>query len=298
MQLIRHHPGPPLSRYIDSFWWSERAMPQAYSEHMLPSGNAHLLFALHETPILCCPAGSEKPIAWSGSIVHGPQSSYYVAGPKPTGGIVGVSFRPGGAGAMLGVASAELAHRHIMLESIWGARGVDLHHRLMSAADPIAIFRILEQSLSSRIHRRLVMHPAVAHALASCPAQGSSFARVADLQRASGYSPRHFIALFRAATGMNPKQYYRIQRFNSAVRSLASGDGQSLSDISAAAGYSDQAHLSREFREFAGVAPTLYRPGDIDRPFHHRTAVQPARSAGKKSSRHAPLVDLQSIHEP
>jgi len=272
MQMHRHRPAPPLDRYIGCFWWSHRDMPQDDSEHMLPSGGAQLLFALHDTPILC--GSAETSSAWSGSVVHGPQSTYYVAGPKPKGGMVGVSFRPGAAGLVLGVPMAELLDRHVALDSIWGRRGVDLRHRLISAGDPRAMFRILEQNLSARIHRPLLIHPAVAHVLASRPADASP-TRIAEVQRASGYSPRHFIALFRSAIGLGPKHYYRIRRFNFTVRSMATGGGQCLADIAAAAGYSDQAHLTREFREFAGVAPTRYRPSDADRPLHHRAAAQP-----------------------
>jgi AraC-like DNA-binding protein len=119
------------------------------------------------------------------------------------------------------------------------------------------------------------MHPAVAHALAPRAANVPSRERVADVQRASGYSPRHFIALFRSAVGLNPKHYYRIRRFNFAVRTLAAGDGQGFGDIAAAAGYSDQAHLTREFREFTGITPTKYRPSAVDRPLHHRVAAEP-----------------------
>jgi AraC-like DNA-binding protein len=275
MELIRYRPAPPLDSYIECLWWSHRDEPQDHCEHMLPSGGAQLIFALHETPILCGPSACGKAITWSGSIVHGSQSSYYVAGPKPKGSCVGVSFRPSAAGALIGASMTELADRHVALDAIWGTRGVDLHHRLMSAAEPKEVFRILEQNLSARIHRPLLIHPAVAQALASRPAP----VRVADPQRASGYSPRHFIALFRSAVGLNPKHYYRIRRFNSAVRRMAAGDGQGFGDIAAAAGYSDQAHLTREFREFAGVTPAKYRPGGLDRPLHHRAAAgsDPAR---------------------
>lgn len=279
MGLVRYYPAPPLDNYVECLWWSHRDEPQHHSEHMLPSGGAQLVFALHETPILCLPSSEQSPIAWSGSIVHGPQSSYYVAGPKPKGGAVGASFRPGAAGAVLGVSMEELTDRHVALDAFWGTRSVDLHHRLMAAAEPNEVFRILEQSLSARIRRPFLIHPAVAHALALRPADASSLTRVADVQRTSGYSPRHFIGLFRAAVGLNPKHYYRIQRFNSAARNIAAGERQGLSHIAAAAGYSDQAHLTREFREFAGVPPTRYRPSGVDRPLHHRAAAEtdPAR---------------------
>lgn len=270
MQLLRHRPAPPLDRYIECFWWSHRTAPQGYDEHMLPSGSAQLLFALHETPLSCRPADSEDSIMWSGSIVHGPQSSYYIAGPKPRGGVVGVSFRPGAAGTLLGASMTELTDQHVALEAIWGTRGVELHHRLLSAAGPSAMFQILEQSLTARLHRPLLINPAVAHALTLRHADGSLPARVTDIQRASGYSPRHFIALFRSAVGLHPKHYYRIQRFNSALR-LMTASGQGLAGVAAASGYSDQAHLTREFREFAGIPPSQYRPSGVDRPLHHRT---------------------------
>ncbi|HEY0749145.1 MAG TPA: helix-turn-helix domain-containing protein [Steroidobacteraceae bacterium] len=280
MQLMRYRPAPPLDRFIECFWWSHRDEPQEHSEHMLPSGAAQLLFALHKTPILCRPSAFGNSMSWSGSIVHGPQSSYYVSGAKPKGDAVGVSFRPGAAGAVLGVPMAELADSHVPLDAIWGAQGVDLQHRLLSAVEPKEIFRILEQSLSARIHRPLLIHPAIAHALASHPVDVSSPSRVAEVQRASGFSPRHFIALFHAAVGLNPKHYYRIRRFNCAVRSMAAGGGQGLGDIAAATGYSDQAHLTREIREFAGVAPTKYRPSGVDRPLHHRVTAGPDGNGG------------------
>jgi transcriptional regulator GlxA family with amidase domain len=135
----------------------------------------------------------------------------------------------------------------------------------------LSLFQILQQSLSARIRHPLFMHPAVAHALRACSPTWSP-ARVADVQRDVGYSPRHFIALFRAAVGLTPKHYYRVQRFNNVARRLASGSDRDLADIAAAVGYSDHAHLTREFRELSGVAPTQYRPGGADRILHHRAS--------------------------
>jgi AraC-like DNA-binding protein len=239
---------------------------------MLPSGRAQLIFALHETPIIWRAPASKTWTLWSRSIVHGPQSSFYIAGPKPKGVSVGVSFRPGAAGAVLGTSMEELADRHVELEAIWGSRSAGLHDGLMSALDPAGAFRILEQNLLARIHRPLLLHPAIAESL-SASSGSLSPASVSDLQRASGYSPKHFINLFRFAIGLNPKHYYRIRRFNSVVDAMATGKYLGLGDLAAVAGYSDQAHLTREFKEFAGVTPTKYQPSAGDRPLHHRAAA-------------------------
>jgi AraC-like DNA-binding protein len=281
MQLIRHRPAPPLDRYVECLWWSRRDEPQDYCERILPSGGVQLLFALHEMPIICWPGSlSTRRIDWSGGLVHGPQWNYYIAGPKPRGAVAGVAFRPGAAGAVLGLPMAELADHHVPLSMLWGKRGRELHERLMGARDSMDVFSILEHNLLADIQRRLLMHPAIAHVLSRC-SPGGPPARVAQVQRETGYSPRHFIALFRAAVGLTPKHYYRIQRFTGVLRALASADERDLAEIAAAGGFADQAHFTREFRELAGITPTQYVPGGVDRPLHHRETDL----RGKKLSR-------------
>jgi AraC-like DNA-binding protein len=280
MQLIRYRPAAPLDRYVQCFWWSRRDSPQEYCEHILPSGGVQLLFALHETPILCWPGAlSKRKFAWSGSLVHGPQWNYYMAGPKPRGAVAGVAFRPGAAAAVLGLPMEELADRHVSLSTLWGRRGQELHERLMAATDS-EVFGILEQSLRASIQQSLLMHSAVAQALSTFSATRSSV-RVTEVQRESGYSPKHFIMLFRAAVGLTPKHYCRIQRFNTVLRLLASPNKRDLAEIATSGGYADQAHFTREFRELAGTTPTQYLPGGPDGLMHHRATDR----SGKKSSR-------------
>ena len=45
-------------------------------------------------------------------------------------------------------------------------------------------------------------------------------------------------------------------RFQRAVAMLRSSAGEDLSAVALACGYSDQAHLSREVRDLAGLTPT------------------------------------------
>ncbi len=272
MPLIRHRPAAPLSHYVECLWWSRRDAAQDYWEHVLPSGRVQLVFTLHEQPLLCLPASSASPIRWSGSMVHGPQSGYYLAGPKPVGAVAGVAFRPGAAGAVLGLAAEALTDRHLSLEELWGARARNLREQLLAAPDPAAIFRLLEQSLSRRIQRPLLMHPAVAQALVHGAPWSPDW--TAQVRQASGYSPRHFIALFRGAVGLSPKHYQRIQRFNQVAQQLANAAGAGLADAAAGGGYADQAHFSREFRALAGVSPTHYRPRPGS-PLHHAAGPQP-----------------------
>lgn len=284
--LIRYCPAPPLEAAIECIWLSRRAGHSPDLEHMLPSGQAQLVITLHDSPIYWAEPGAKVEWhAWTRGVVHGPQSSYYRAGPKPSGVVLGASFRPGMAAAILGAPLPELLDRHVSIEELWGYRGLDLHERLAAIRDPREVCRALELELIARIHRPLLIHPAVAYALR--PGQSSpSPRRVDEIRKRSGYSPRHFIELFHSAVGLTPKHYYRVRRFSSALACMAQSTSHGdvkLADVAMAAGYSDQAHFSREFRELAGIAPSAYRPRAAGSEHHH--VVGSPSASSKKSSR-------------
>jgi AraC-like DNA-binding protein len=253
---------------------------------MLPSAAAQLIFALHDEPFSYRKNLSEATSAvWTHGVVHGPQCSYFVSGPKPSGAVAGVSFHAGAAGALLGVPTAELTDLHVSIDALWGARGRSMHERLMDAYEPMAVFKVVEQELMSRLKRPLLIHPAIAHALVD-PVQGWGFTRISAVQRQTGYSSKHFTALFRGAVGLTPKHYYRVKRFGAVVQALAGDHSSNLAELAASLGYSDQSHLTREFREFAGVTPTQYRPRAADSALHHVATARPSHDSrqGKNSS--------------
>jgi len=176
------------------------------------------------------------------------------------------------AGAILGIPVSDIRDAHVPLDALWGSQAVELNDKLASTATPSQLLRVLEQALIARIHRPLLIHPAVALTLCS-----SGFAdepvRIHNIQRQTGYSSRHFIELFRSAVGLTPKHYCRLRRFSSVLTQLA--DRQtSLAQVALSAGYADQAHLSREFRKLAGISPSAYRPRSRDSAHHHVLGVR------------------------
>jgi len=67
-------------------------------------------------------------------------------------------------------------------------------------------------------------------------------------------SRRTFERRFKAAVGLTPKMFERIQRFQRVFREFESG-GKWV-ETAIACGYYDQAHLIHDMREFAGGAPS------------------------------------------
>lgn len=79
---------------------------------------------------------------------------------------------------------------------------------------------------------------------------------VAELTERSGWSTRYLTTRFVAEYGMGPKQAARLVRFDGALTALRRGCP--AADVAAGHGYADQAHLSREVRDFLGVSPSEF----------------------------------------
>jgi len=82
--------------------------------------------------------------------------------------------------------------------------------------------------------------------------------RLADLARECGLSEAGFRRLFRARTGSSPYRYYMALKVNAVKRELAHS-ALPLKAIAGRLGFADQYHLSRVFREYTGVAPSVWR---------------------------------------
>lgn len=67
---------------------------------------------------------------------------------------------------------------------------------------------------------------------------------------------RQLRRLFTDHTGLGPKAVQRVARFQRFVRAADAG-AVPLAEVAASAGYADQAHLTRETRQLAGVTPAV-----------------------------------------
>ena len=81
-----------------------------------------------------------------------------------------------------------------------------------------------------------------------------------ELAQAHGVHPVYLCQAFRAAFGTSVGQFVRTVRFEWARDALRVGSSSvSIADVALSAGFSDQAHLTREFNKRAGISPNRYR---------------------------------------
>jgi len=81
---------------------------------------------------------------------------------------------------------------------------------------------------------------------------------IQELAAIAGLSMYHFARAFKQSVGMPPHAYL-VQRRVQRVQDLLTATDLPLSEIALAAGFADQSHCARRFRQHIGVTPGSYR---------------------------------------
>ena len=81
---------------------------------------------------------------------------------------------------------------------------------------------------------------------------------VAELAEEIGCSRKHLSLRFHDTFGLPPSTMAQLLRFARLLGRLERDPVRSLAALALDGGYSDQPHLNRAFRRFAGVTPTAY----------------------------------------
>ncbi|MCM1506320.1 MAG: helix-turn-helix domain-containing protein [Ruminococcus flavefaciens] len=75
----------------------------------------------------------------------------------------------------------------------------------------------------------------------------------------TGYTERYIDKLFHNETGLSPKKFAEIVRFQNAVSALNEPLGHTLTEIAVNLEYFDQSHFVRDFKKYTGLTPKRYR---------------------------------------
>lgn len=274
-------PLPALRPYVESIWISTLERGTAGNrEHVLPSGQMHLAIRLAGGPVRLFAGPDDRSGSSVGdAVLAGARAGYYIKDMSLPTRSIGVQLRPGAAAALFGVSAGEMHARHASLDDLWGISAVRLREQLQEALDDDARMQVLQTMLLTQLRPYRALHPAVAELLG----QLHAMPHLGELISRSGCSHRHLIARFREATGLSPKRYARVLRFGRLLRAMAAAPASPMGELALAAGYSDQSHCSREFREFSGTTPEAYRRSRRAQPIraaHHAVVVEgqfPAR---------------------
>jgi AraC-like DNA-binding protein len=201
--------------------------------------------------------GEVLPDAWISGLDDRPT----VVGFGDTYGAIDLKLTPLGAYALTGMPLCELARACVPLADVFGREGTELATRLRESADWDERFDILEAFLLRRLYRtppRPTADPAVAWAFERLRATRGA-GRVEALAAELGCSRRYLRDGFVRQVGLPPKTVARLMRFHYVRERIQEEPDPAhprWGEVAHAAGYADQSHLNREFRDLAGTTPS------------------------------------------
>ena len=239
-----------------------RMSPGGPFQRAMPDGRAELIFNFGD-PFECLDGETRRiqPL----SLLLGPSRRAMAI--RPTGAVVdliGVRFRPEALAGWLRVRGPDLCGAAFALADLPSPLERTLHEQLADARGRgrlALLARHLARTAGHQEDRRL--------AAAVDVLLRDSGAHAAGAARTVGLSRRQLDRLCRERIGLGPKSLGRLGRFQRALRSLEGGSRASLAASAALAGYFDQAHMTREFRLFAGTTPRrhLHETRELTRHF-------------------------------
>jgi AraC-like DNA-binding protein len=253
---VAQRPSPaPLGRHLVRG-------PGGFTQHRGPQPS------LREVPFPGVPIVLNFGAAWDVEHPGGPAQRHnsFVAGLHTVPAVVcnkaaswsclELRLTPIAAHRLLRVAMHELTNATVELDDLLpGVR--ELNARLHEARSWAERFDLVDSFLLRALSDGVSVSPGVEWSWQLLVRTHGSLS-IGALARELGWSHRRFIARFREQVGLTPKAAARVIRFDYAASALRSAPARPLAELAVTCGYSDQAHLNRDFRELAGTTPTAF----------------------------------------
>ncbi|MFJ6163937.1 DUF6597 domain-containing transcriptional factor [Micromonospora orduensis] len=239
----RHLPAESLRRWVEHYWLIDWALDAPFEQRVVPHPAVNVVFRRDGDGTGDGPEDGE---------VAGVGRDLFRITLAGTGRVCGVQFRPGGFHPFWRLSVAELTGRRLPLPvgrltrpdgPVCGGTDDDRRHALDAlltawAPDPDPA---TEEAIS----------------LAEAIRTDRTVLRVDDFAARQRVPVRRLQRLFTEHVGVGPKWVIRRYRLQEAVEQAAGGP-LNWADLAADLGYSDQAHLVRDFTAVAGVSPAAY----------------------------------------
>ncbi|MFG1925090.1 DUF6597 domain-containing transcriptional factor [Cryptosporangium sp. NPDC048952] len=255
MDYVGRVPAPPLDEFVDDLYCLTGVPPQRRM-NVPPMPSTHLFVNLGDPVLLCDSDPVVPPALFADGWFMGMWTRRFRVEFPARVRLVGVHFKPWGMSPFADLPATELHNRWVPVDVVW-KRSLDrIRNQVGETTTPAGMLRILEDELRSRLSpsRGIDLVQYAGRRLAT----SSGAMPVAALTDAVGVSATHLATQFKSHVGITPKRVARIYRFAELILSIDATRPIDWSTLASSAGYYDQAHFSKEFKDFTGHTPTEY----------------------------------------
>jgi AraC-like DNA-binding protein len=251
MEYSRFIPNIALQPLVECYWIVEGT--DVTVQKIIPDGCTELVFHFGR-PYKISSDGVNSHVQ-PGSIAAGQLNRPIYLTPTGESGVLGIKFHAAGIWKMFGCDMHLLTNETFDLADVLGKDINCLHSQVCELSSNRERIRAVETYLLKEISR--AGSSADLDMLVGEIQSKKGQLSIDKLSRDHKLSPRKLERIFRQQIGISAKLYSRITRFSN-VYQLLQQETISTTDAVYLAGYFDQPHFNREFREFTGENPDSY----------------------------------------
>lgn len=167
-----------------------------------------------------------------------------------------IRFTPNGIHKLMNIPGNEIINRIVDADKLFGAETNELPEKLYHA-DTIEKMAAITDDTMLRFYRK-IKHPHLTDGITSVAIRlftSGSFYNVKECAGIASMSIRNFERKFKEQVGIPPKLYTRLIKFEDALSHKTKDSSKSWTSIANECNYYDQAHMLKDFHDFAGLGP-------------------------------------------
>lgn len=253
-------PSNRLAEHVKCFFVYQASSEAAFDDTVFPNGCMEIVFNLGDghwqTEVGAAYVTTPAVELW-GQIVK----------PLPIRSVgknamLGVRFNPHAGSAFVKDNIRQLHNQVVSYSDVAGKDVETLRQRLLNTEDWNVRISLVEHFLLTVLsgYQKKSDKRSIVTSVMQELKQDQFFDNIEKVANRYGITSRYLQKLFLQHTGLTPKLYCKINRFQNSLK-LVSRKDTSLTSIAFDCGYFDQSHFIREFKSFTGVTPSGYTPG-------------------------------------
>lgn len=244
-------PSQLLSPYINQYWFLSMDGTMCGAQRQIPAGNIILLFH-RDGQMRTAIQNSFTPSAY----LCGQLSEYTDLSYRGNLDTIMVAFHPIGAKAVFNMPMYEINNEVINISLLNDPQLSVLEQQLQETCDNRTCVNHIENFLLKRIFKNKdYNYKRLASVLQTI---NSGEYEIPQLANCACLGYKQFKRIFSDYTGINPKDFVNIKRFQKASKMLQLNPELSISQLSSECNYHDKSHLIKAFKKYTGHTPREY----------------------------------------
>lgn len=249
-----YQPHPDLESLVKFYWTLEvPPMVENQRQRIIPSGCLEMAFILGDD-IKRYTSEDEFVIQPRSMVLGQITEPFYI---EPTGYVkcFAVCFYPFGLANLLSISIKDLTNKETPLTELFGEESAhELEQKICDAEDTESRITIIENFLFKELNNPVSIDNIVKTTIDTMFFTRGAIS-IREILKNDSSKRRQLERKFTTQVGISPKQLCKVIRLQTVLKVMLNQGSASLSQIAYNSEYYDQAHFTKDFKEFTGMTP-------------------------------------------